>query len=321
MSTTQLVLFDEIYKPQFSGHETFPVRHGWLEKVYNEVSKSSDDDNQSLFTDSEAIARFGVGKNMVSSMRHWSLCLGVMTKNNNSKDLMATPFGDFLFDCETGVDPYLEHQSSLWALHWKLATNKDVTTWYLAFNHYMSPEFERRNLVDRILDISSKHGWKKVSETTIRRDVECFVRTYVSRNQDKAFDEDCLESPLIDLSIVRRLESKEGFHFVYGDKPTLGNGVFLYALADLWLTKYPTASTLSMNEILYAPGSVGRAFLLDENSLVKRLSLIDKLSNGLFEWSETAGQRQLLLKGSLTEDCLLKFLEIDYKQLVGTGVA
>ena len=62
----------------FSGHETFPLRQMWLKKVIeqavgNVVPKTA-------FADENAIAEFGVGKNMVASMRHWALACNVMTE-------------------------------------------------------------------------------------------------------------------------------------------------------------------------------------------------------------------------------------------------
>ena len=55
--------------PKFSGHETFPLRHGWLEKGYHAVVK----EEKNPFLEDDAIAEFGVGKNMVNSIRYWAL--------------------------------------------------------------------------------------------------------------------------------------------------------------------------------------------------------------------------------------------------------
>ena len=46
-------------RPSFSGHETFPLRHGWLEKAYHAVVKHE----KNPFLEDDAIAEFGVGKN------------------------------------------------------------------------------------------------------------------------------------------------------------------------------------------------------------------------------------------------------------------
>jgi len=55
--------------PQFSGHETFPLRQLWLRKAYDAVTESEEPAPRSVFADEDAIVRFGVGKNMAMSIR------------------------------------------------------------------------------------------------------------------------------------------------------------------------------------------------------------------------------------------------------------
>ena len=76
-------LYRDGYPPQFSGHETFPIRYGWLKKAFDAVraTEDSEDDNREVFTGADAIARFGVGKNMVASMRHWATVTGVIEES------------------------------------------------------------------------------------------------------------------------------------------------------------------------------------------------------------------------------------------------
>ncbi|MDD2833722.1 MAG: DUF4007 family protein [Methylotenera sp.] len=64
------IIESKLYAPSFSGHETFPLRQLWLKKVFNQ----KDSDNivhKEVFLDEAAIARFGVGKNMVASNSSW----------------------------------------------------------------------------------------------------------------------------------------------------------------------------------------------------------------------------------------------------------
>ena len=51
----------------FSGHETFPLRQMWLKKAFDE-SIERGLIRKSTFSDENAIASFGVGKNMVASI-------------------------------------------------------------------------------------------------------------------------------------------------------------------------------------------------------------------------------------------------------------
>ena len=48
------------------GHETFPLRYGWLKKAFDAVAEEEATGNErSVFLAADAIARFGVGRNMV----------------------------------------------------------------------------------------------------------------------------------------------------------------------------------------------------------------------------------------------------------------
>jgi len=63
-------LYESNFKPQFSGHETFPLRYGWLKKVFDAVYECErdgrKDEAKDVFLNEDSIARFGVGKNMVA---------------------------------------------------------------------------------------------------------------------------------------------------------------------------------------------------------------------------------------------------------------
>jgi len=62
--------------------ETFTLRYGWLKKVVDAiqaVESSATIDSSNNIHDSRIIADFGVGKNMVQSMRHWALSTGILS--------------------------------------------------------------------------------------------------------------------------------------------------------------------------------------------------------------------------------------------------
>ena len=66
-----LPIDSENYTPKFSGHETFPLRFGWLKKAYDALNDAS----VNPFKEERAIAKFGVGKNMINSIQHWAEAL------------------------------------------------------------------------------------------------------------------------------------------------------------------------------------------------------------------------------------------------------
>ena len=97
---------------KFSGHETFPLRYGWLKKVVDALSNAPGPSEKNIFKSKEAISYLGVGKNMLSSMRHWALSCDVININN-TEGFNIGEIGEFLFSESIGVDPYLEKPGSL----------------------------------------------------------------------------------------------------------------------------------------------------------------------------------------------------------------
>jgi hypothetical protein len=294
------------YKLQFAGHETFTLRYGWLKKVVDAiqaVESSATIDSSTIFHDSRIIADFGVGKNMVQSMRHWALSTGILSlqslDESTSSRLTVTELGRIIFG-DKG-DPYLEHPGSLWILHWHLAALPGrTTTWHWAFSELNEPSFDRDLLVSRLimriglLREAGRMKESRLSETTIRRDIECFVRTYLAKSfTGKGLHEENLESPLSELSLIQPVGVGGGFQFRRGPKPTLPNEVFLYGVVEFWSKLYPTRREFSVEALTHDPGSPGRVFLLDEESVAERLAAMPDLTSGAIYWDESTGLRQV----------------------------
>ena len=130
-------------------------------------------------------------------------------------------------------------------------------------------------------------------------------------SSERESHEDALESPLTELGLIRPVGRRDEYRFVRGRKPTLGAGVFCYAVTSFW-SHYSTTQTLSFEALAHEPGSPGRVFLLDENALADRLFDIEKASRGLYRWSETAGLKQLIRERAVSDEDALGFIEADY---------
>ena len=305
-------LYEEGYRLKLSGHETFPLRYGWLKKAFDAVAEAErEGSEQSVFLAEDAIARFGVGRNMVESMRHWATAAGMITKDGRS----TTTLGRFLFG-EGGLDPYMEDPFTAWLVHWMLCGNPRNTTWFWAFSHYPAPTFDRDALVRGIEKLAKDYPGSRASISTIEKDVACFVRTYVAQPPSaKAGHEGSLESPLTELGLIQPMGKRSGFRFVRGRKPTLGAGMVAYAVHDFWSDRaawsISTARTLSFEALAHEPGSPGRIFALDENTLADFLLEIENVSSGAYRWSETAGLKQLIREREIERDEALGFVARD----------
>lgn len=306
-------LYENGYQLRLSGHETFPLRYGWLKKAFDAVADGEQAQSERpVFRADDAIARFGVGRNMVRSMRHWGTAAGVIAEDG----LVVTPLGRFLFG-EDGLDPYMEDPVTTWLVHWTLCANPRNTTWFWAFSHYPAPAFDRESFVRGIEKLAAYHPGSQAAISTIRSDVACFVRTYVGQPPSaKGGHEDSLESPLTELGLVQPTGRRDGFRFVRGRKPTLGAGMVAYAVHDFWSGQFAarpvsTARTLSFEALAHEPGSPGRVFVLDETGLADLLLEIEIVSCGAYRWSETAGLKQLIRERDVDREEALEFVARD----------
>ncbi len=283
-------------KLQFSGHETFPLRYGWLKKVFDAVRirERQDLDTQSVFNTDEAIGTFGVGKNMVAAMRHWALAAGIVEPvTPRSGSLRTTPLGQVLLD-DAGWDPWLEDPDSLWLLHWQFAaTPAKTSTWYWVFNYFPHTHFDRQLIRENLRQLCDAQGMKKVAHSTLRRDVECFIRTYVTK-PEVASPEEALECPLTELVLLVAHGRTESFQLIRGARPALSPHMFAYAVAQFWQCRYPRTRTMSFEALMHEPGAPGRVFQLHEEALMDLVMELEQVSTGVLTWSETAGLRQLI---------------------------
>ncbi len=315
-------LFQGDYCPRLSGHETFTLRYGWLKKAFDAIEKTNGgQESKSVFLNEDSIARFGVGKNMVSSMRHWAESVDILAEDKVESIIHTTRFGQKLFGAK-GLDPYMEHPATLWLIHWKLAAYADKkTTWFWAFNHYPDIAFDREHLIRGLERLAKERAWRRASGTTIKNDVACFIRTYVPQQSSRGGHDDVLESPLAELGLIKAIGKHDGFRFVRGPKPSLGNGVFVYALLDFWRRFSPNATTLSFESLVHEPCSPGRAFLLNDNDVIDRLAALGTVTSDAFQWSETANLKQVMRNADLNPETILDCIDTDYPKIKRSAAA
>ncbi len=282
----------------FSGHETFPLRQMWLKKVFDQATDGALIP-KSTFTDDSAIAAFGVGKNMVASIRHWALACGVMFEVDDGYRVNCLA-REILID--QGLDPYAENPSTAWLVHWQLAGRCfRSTTWYWLFNHVTSPTFNRQELEEPLVKFARElDPGHRLSTATISRDLDTCIRSYAPRSTGGT-PEDFAEPLLSELGLLQEVYNGQ-YAFRRGPKASLHDGIFAYALVDFWDRKAAGLSSLAFETIAYAEGSPGRVFKLDEESIAQRLIALSDFTGSRLEWTDSAGLRQVHRKGLSQED-------------------
>lgn len=299
-------------KYKFSGHQTFAFRYGWLEKGVQGVTEFPD-----LFSREDALVTLGVGKNMVESIRHWCGVTQLVEGDTEIKEagaakLKVSAIARKLLGPTGGWDPFLENDASLWLIHWLLVSNPTIgTTWQNAFSLLQRPDFTKRELVDHIAAFAEKHDIN-VNESSISRDVDCFIRTYTQARTlvKNVVVEETFDCPLQELNLIQASPDGEVYRFSVGEKPTLPCEVFGYALLQYFDTARGGRNTISVQECLYGQGSPGQAFKLDENTLIAHVEELEKITKGKVALDETAGMKQIYRRGEMD---LFKLLEGYYK--------
>jgi len=285
-------------RPRFSGHESFPLRFGWLAKGVRFCQQNPN----GFGTDSDAMVELGVGKNMVRSIRFWATEAGVIEvesgRTSRTSSLHPTPLGDLLFGDE-GTDPYMEDPATTWLVHWQLASRLDgPTTWYWLFNLLRSPEFSKEEVLRDIRQLQVRNGWAALSDETLARDLDCCLRCYLPSDSDRKLSgEDSLDCPLAELDLLRRGSEPDRYTLARAARPGLSTSVFGYALLDYCRRGLPSNTrAAAFDQVAYAPGSPGQVFRLSENALADVLMALERDTRGAITFGSTAGLRQVYLR-------------------------
>lgn len=249
-------------KITFSGHDSFQCRQLWLKKGYDFVKEGNN------FNQEDAVVKLGVGKNMVSSIRFWLKAFNVIDQKDE-----PTEFGQKMFELETGYDPYLEDEGSLWLLHYQLVKTGFASTYNLIFNELRKEkmQFSAVNFVSYIKRLSEKHDGIPFNENTLTKDFTVFTNLY--KNDTDAKDiEDSFSGILSELELVRRIGKQKDslFHIENADRENLPASILLYAILDN--PKY--GLSVNINNLEYDWNSPGSIFCISRNGLLNKISEI-----------------------------------------------
>lgn len=277
---------------KFSGHQTFVFRYGWLVKGVALVRE-----NPHGFLEDDAIVKLGVGKNMVESIKYWCTQTGLIEDADVPGTMRLTEFAKFIFGKKDGqgVDPYMEDDATIWLLHYNLVADAAESTWSIVFNYLNKPEFTKGEL----LGFMQRHLFGKctVSDNTLERDIDCFVRSYAgTRGKQSEENFDC---PLLGLSLIQPTNDSDLFRISICAKRNLPVELIGYAI----LKRMERGDTIDVNvhNMLFEPYSPGEIFKLDENSLIDAVSELEKLTKGKLQYTETSGMHSIRFTGSKKE--------------------
>lgn len=250
-------------KLKLQGHEKFPLREGWINKALMIIPKNPD-----IFLRKDATDMFGIGSNMVKSLRYWMKAFG-LTVENRSSGAELTDIGKII----AYYDPYLENPFTLWIMHSYIAKNKnEATTWYMFFNHCDADDLEKGEIESILLrEIKKYAAGQSFSEKSLSNDVDVLLNMY-SRNKEKSDPEEKNISPFSQLELIKNMDGR--FVKNHPNKKIFSEMIVLYELTLM----IGDSEGISIEDAIYG-----------ENGLANIYNLTSVMANDYFDRLDAAG--------------------------------
>lgn len=284
-------------KLTFSGHDSFHCRQFWLKKAFDHSS------NDLRFNDA-ATVQLGVGRNMVSAVRHWAKCFDILDDNE-----VTSEFANNLLSVE-GWDPYLEDIGSLWLLHYKLVSREKASAFSIVFNDLIQlrNEITLEYFITHIQNIDSN----EYNENTLKRDFGVFYNTYQADYRAKDIEES-FNGILSELGLLKKvqkqvldvegkLRSRDVWLIERSKRENIPLHIFLYAL----LVQNPNDTSIGFERIYNERNSAGKIFALNKDGVTTYLERLEKELDYGITFSNEAGIRELQFNNTLNPQTILE---------------
>ena len=242
---------------RFSGHETFPIREGWLHKGLKMLLTEP-----GRLVSKDAADFLGVGKNMARSIKHWLQATRLAERDPDHPGVLRpTPLGR----CIGESDIYFAETATWWFLHINLVSQPVYAdTWLWFFNHFSMERFERATVVENLRRYLRAQSRKMPSYTTVDRDVACLLASYARSIPDEHLDpEESRDCPFQELGLMSYFRSS-GYYQMHQGLKVIPAHVLGYCLA----VAFPECQEgtgrrdIGVSHAARAMGGPGRAFAL-----------------------------------------------------------
>lgn len=203
--------------PKFKRNETFSIREGWFEKAINKVSS-----NSRCFMNNEGTTIFGIGTNMVKSLKFWLLSANIC-EFSSQKGAILTDFGKVLLE----KDQYLENNLSWWLIHYNLVMDKIGNPVFYQTFHLSQQTFEKESYTNYLYDYYI-NNYGDMNKASIENDISVLFKTYTKTIVDDP--ENNMNSPLAKLGLM----SEKNKHYIK-EHPTydsLSYKIVLFILSE-----------------------------------------------------------------------------------------
>ena len=282
-------------KPRFSGHNTFPPRFYWFYKAFHALKDGAGVD--AFNADKGAIKSLGVGKNMLQAVTYWSEAAGLL-ESEHGRSVNSFLASRIFKDNPPIGDAFCERPTTIWIMQAHLAGSRRFAAPFWLFNINYESDFTAESAIEASLEYWTKEGFK-VTPETVKRDITTYLNTYAPKHKGNMLIEEGLETPFAGLGLIKRVAGTDRYQMRRERRRGLDARAVAYALLNFWEMQGVADSTLSFNKSLFAPGSPGNVYRLDNASLESYAEEIEKLSGRkLVLDTSSGGSMDWRLKGS-----------------------
>jgi hypothetical protein len=248
---------------RFGGHETFPVREGWLHRGLRLLIE-----DPGKFHSAEVADWLGVGRNMGKSIKHWLLATALAENAGDSRDGLLTPthLGRLVY----GRDPYFLQPGTWWALHVELVNNSShALTWFWFFNQFSLTRFDRSVCLTNLRSALELSLPRVPAQKTLQRDIACLIASYATILPAEVTDpEEADDCPFRELGLMTYSRSTGACSLNTGQK-ALPPELLGYAIkrAPLLLSGEAGSSDVTLREAVSKDGGPGKVFVMGPDAL------------------------------------------------------
>lgn len=268
-------------KLKLKRHESFSIREGWLAKGIKNVKEYGN-----VFALQNATDIFGIGTNMVKSLKYWMTATKLIEEKN--REIMLSDFGSIINE----YDPYLEDIFSWWLIHINIITNiDDAYVYNLFFNKCNIKTFTKRELYEKLYALLTNEKLT-FNENILQDEVNMIIKTYTI---DEKIDnpENNFICPLSELNLLKKVD-RDTYE---KNRPEIRNLPFwvVYYIICLLLDD---RDNISIDELLKEENSPAKLLNMDKNLINEYLDEMKK--NDLIIINRTAGLNMVYLKKKLS---------------------
>ena len=270
---------------RFGGHESFPLREGWLSKALTLLGEDPE-----LFSDDLSCDRIGVGRNMAKSIQHWLRVSGLVVKGGRSEPISISKIGQLIMR----KDPYFLRIGTWWALHINIAyRGTDAVAWHWFFNRFHDNRFDRMRCSSELLRLLRIQGQRLPSPRTLSGDINCLLSSYAAPVPPADLDpEEGHDCPFRSLGLVTHLRETDIYQ-VNRKTKDIPSAIVGYALAvsssSSTSRKYITQP---LDQTCAAQGSPGKTLALNSEVCVETIQQAEEdLGSDHFHVEMSGGER------------------------------